>query len=90
MGQTERFEASLSEDGRYRLLVNAIADYAIYMLDTAGYITSWNAGAERFKGYKESEIVGEHFSVFYTAEDQRAALPERALNAATRDGTFES
>jgi PAS domain S-box-containing protein len=90
MGQTERYEASLSEDGRYRLLVNAITDYAIYMLDTAGYITSWNAGAERFKGYAESEIIGEHFSVFYTKEDQRAAMPERALNHASRDGTFES
>jgi PAS domain S-box-containing protein len=70
--------------------VNAITDYAIYMLDPAGYITSWNAGAERFKGYTESEIIGEHFSVFYTAEDQHDGLPEQALNAATSDGAFES
>ncbi len=90
MGQAERFEASLTEDGRYRLLVNAITDYAIYMLDPAGYITSWNAGAERLKGYAESEIIGEHFSAFYTPEDQHDGLPEQALNAAANDGAFEA
>src|SRR3954453_23925461 len=90
MGKAERFEASLTEDGRYRLLVEAITDYAIYMLDPGGCVTSWNPGARRFNGYEESEILGEHFSIFHTEADRRAGLPERALQAAERDGTFES
>ena len=61
MHRKERFNASLSGDGRYRMLVEAITDYAIYMLDTDGTITSWNPGARRFKGYEKSEILGEHF-----------------------------
>jgi PAS domain S-box-containing protein len=56
-------------EGRYRLLVDAITDYAIYMLDTDGHVSSWNAGAQRFKGYTESEILGEQFSRFYTPEE---------------------
>ncbi|MBB3223053.1 hybrid sensor histidine kinase/response regulator [Pseudoduganella umbonata] len=74
---------------RYELLVASISDYAIYMLDSEGYVSSWNAGAERFKGYKAHEIMGQHFSRFYTEEDKEAALPERALNAARNDGRFE-
>ncbi|PPQ34818.1 hybrid sensor histidine kinase/response regulator [Rhodopila globiformis] len=90
MGQAERFAASLTEEGRYRLLIEAITDYAIYMLDPAGIVTSWNPGAQRLKGYEESEILGEHFSRFHTEEDRRAGLPERSLRTAARDGTFES
>lgn len=74
---------------RYRLLVEAITDYAIYMLDPEGRITSWNPGAERLKGYTEQEIVGRHFSTFYTQEDRAEDLPARALDAAAREGRFE-
>jgi PAS domain S-box-containing protein len=85
----ERFEASQSDEGRYRMLVDAVTDYAIYMLDPDGTITSWNPGARRFKGYEESEILGENFSRFYTDEDRKSGLPQRALQAA-REGKFES
>jgi len=63
----DRYRASLSEDGRYRLLVEAIADYAIYMVDPNGVVTSWNLGARRFKGYEAYEIIGKNFATFYTA-----------------------
>jgi PAS domain S-box-containing protein len=84
-----RFLESLSEDGRYRLLVQAVTDYAIYMLDIDGVITSWNAGARRFKGYEAAEILGKHFSLFYTEEDRATELPRRALAAARDEGKFE-
>jgi PAS domain S-box-containing protein len=79
-----------SMEGRYRLLVDAITDYAIYLLDTEGRISSWNAGAQRFKGYTESEILGEHFSLFYTPEDLAAAIPAQALATAEAEGRFEA
>ncbi|SEI17288.1 PAS domain S-box-containing protein [Rhizobium tibeticum] len=75
---------------RYRLLVDAISDYAIYMLDPDGYISSWNAGAHRFKGYTEEEILGQHFSRFYTSADRDAGLPQRALHTAATEGRFEA
>jgi PAS domain S-box-containing protein len=86
----ERFEASQSDEGRYRMLIDAVTDYAIYMLDLDGTITSWNPGARRFKGYEESEILGENFSRFYTDEDRKSGLPQRALQTAEREGKFES
>ena len=89
MEHTERFEASKSSDGRFRMLVDAITDYAIYMLDPDGTVTSWNPGARRFKGYDESEIIGENFSRFYTEEDRKSGLPQRALETAKREGKFE-
>lgn len=73
----------------FQLLVASVQDYAIFMLDPAGHIISWNRGAERIKGYTEKEIVGQHFSVFYTPEDRARGLPERGLLAAERDGHFE-
>jgi PAS domain S-box-containing protein len=82
--------ASLSDEGRYRLLVNAITDYAVYLLDPSGIVTSWNPGAERFKGYTASEIIGEHFSRFYTDQDRESGLPARALETAAREGKFEN
>jgi PAS domain S-box-containing protein len=88
--RTERFEASKSSEGRFRILIDAITDYAIYMLDPDGTITSWNPGATRSKGYAESEIIGENFSRFYTEEDRKAGLPERALEIAKREGRFEN
>lgn len=75
---------------RFRLLVQSITDYAIYMLDPDGMVTSWNPGAQRFKGYRAEEIVGEHFSRFYTEEDRATGLPQRALATAERDGKFEA
>src|SRR3712207_5450235 len=90
MDDTDRLDASLTEDGRYRLLVEAVTDYAIYMLDPTGIVTSWNPGAQRFKGYGASEILGEHFSRFYTEEDRRSGLPQRVLETAAREGRFES
>src|SRR5471032_2492658 len=77
------------EDMRFRLLIDAVADYAIYMIDPDGIITSWNSGAKRFKGYEEAEIIGEHFSRFYTEEDRLAGEPQRALETTIRDGRFE-
>jgi PAS domain S-box-containing protein len=79
-----------SMEGRYRLLVDAITDYAIYMLDPEGHVSSWNAGAQRFKGYIESEILGEHFSRFYTPEDNASGVPARALATAEAEGRFEA
>lgn len=79
----------VDEQSRYRLLVDAITDYAIYMLDPDGVVVSWNAGAQRFKGYSADEIIGEHFSRFYTQEDRDAGLPARNLEIAGREGRFE-
>ncbi|MEO8153233.1 MAG: PAS domain S-box protein [Rhizobacter sp.] len=77
------------DDSRYRLLIESVTDYAIYMLDPAGFITSWNPGAHRFKGYTEAEILGENFSRFYTDEDRATGLPMKALATAMREGKFE-
>ncbi|MBT2339896.1 MULTISPECIES: hybrid sensor histidine kinase/response regulator [Pseudomonas] len=79
----------INEDQRFRLLIDAVVDYAIYMTDPSGIITSWNSGARRFKGYEEAEILGEHFSRFYTDQDRAAGLPQRALDTAMREGRFE-
>ncbi|MGE8414425.1 MAG: PAS domain S-box protein [Pseudomonas sp.] len=76
-------------DDRFRLLVEAVVDYAIYMLDPEGRVVSWNSGARRFKGYQEAEILGAHFSCFYTPEDRQAGLPGRALATAVDQGRFE-
>jgi len=83
-----RFAASLIDDRQYRLLVESVTDYAIYMIDLDGNIASWNAGAERFKGYGPAEVIGTHFSVFYSAEDRARGEPRRALDTALREGRF--
>ena len=67
-----------------------VTDYALYMLDPNGIIISWNAGAERIKGYQANEIIGQHFSKFYTERDRAAGLPSRALFSATKEGRFEA
>jgi PAS domain S-box-containing protein len=90
MEQSGRFAESLSDDGRYRLLIEAVTDYAIYMLDPTGIVSSWNPGAQRFKGYTPSEIIGQHFSRFYTPEDQKRGIPALALATAVNEGKFES
>jgi PAS domain S-box-containing protein len=83
-------ETDWSDERRYRLLVDAITDYAIYMLDPTGRVTSWNAGAQRFQGYAPAEIIGKNFSQFYTPEDRAAGVPTRALRTATEEGRFET
>src|SRR5688572_10223013 len=74
---------------RFRLLVETVRDYAIFMLDPRGYIQTWNAGAERLKGYTASEIIGTHFSAFYTAVDIADRKPDRELEIATATGKYE-
>jgi PAS domain S-box-containing protein len=90
---TERREAEQAlrqSEERFRLLVQGVTDYAIYMVDPLGYVSSWNAGAERFKGYSAEEIIGQHFSRFYQPEDRAAGIPEKALETARTEGRFES
>jgi PAS domain S-box-containing protein len=81
---------SEGDPDRYRLLIEGITDYAIYMLDPTGIVTSWNPGAQRFKGYAPDEIIGQHFSRFYTPEDIETKLPAFALERATTEGKFEA
>jgi PAS domain S-box-containing protein len=76
-------------DEAFRLLVQSVVDYAIFMLDPKGRVTSWNPGAERIKGYSADEIIGKHFSNFYTPEDRKAGLPMCVLETARREGKFE-
>ena len=90
MDRADRYLASLTDEGRYRLLIEAVTDYAIFLLDPSGIVTSWNPGAQRFKGYAASEIIGQHFSRFYTEEDRKTDLPNRALETARREGKFEA
>lgn len=84
----ERLEL-LGGQGRFELLVSAVTDYAIYLLDAGGHIASWNPGAAKFKGYSEAEVIGRHFSIFYTPEDRASGLPARALRQAAEQGKFE-
>ncbi|RKT13523.1 PAS domain S-box-containing protein [Paraburkholderia sp. RAU2J] len=79
----------ITDAQRFELLVTSARDYAIYMLDPQGYVVSWNTGAQRFKGYTASEIIGKHFSAFYTDEDRVTGLPDRALRTALDEGKFE-
>ncbi|TWI01720.1 PAS domain S-box-containing protein [Luteimonas cucumeris] len=82
--------APLSDDGQlFRLLVQGVTDYAIYMLDPDGIICNWNAGGRRIKGYEESEVIGQHFSRFYTEADRIAGLPAHALEVARLHGRYE-
>ena len=89
--QTNPPNPSLSNDEaeRLRQFVSAITDYAIYMLSPTGVVRSWNAGAQRFKGYAAEEIIGQHYSRFYTEEDRQRGIPERNLRAAMETGRFE-
>jgi PAS domain S-box-containing protein len=81
LGETER---------SFELLVDGVTDYALFMLDPTGNIVSWNSGAQRIKGYEANEIIGRHFSVFYTPEDIAAETPARGLRTASREGRFET
>lgn len=88
-----RKEAELQHresEERYRLMVEGVKDYAIFMLDAKGCVLSWNAGAERIKGYRAEEIIGRHFSCFYLAEDRESGKPEEELLIAQKEGRFEA
>jgi len=78
-----------ASEARFHHLVDAVTDYAIFMLDKAGHIATWNAGARRAKGYEPHEIIGRHFSVFYTPEDRDAGRPDYILDVVQREGRFE-
>jgi PAS domain S-box-containing protein len=89
---TERSKAALAlkeSEAHFRLLVSSVTDYALYMLDPNGIITNWNAGGQRIKGYLPEEIIGQHFSRFYTPADQTAGRPARALRIAREQGRYE-
>lgn len=75
-----------ANERRFRLMVEQVEDYAIFMLDANGIVSSWNAGAQRTKGYTAQEIIGRHYSCFYPSQDVEAGLPERLLRRATREG----
>ena len=85
---TGKQELRQSEE-RFRLLVESVRDYAIFMLDPDGIVLTWNAGAERFKGYRAHEIIGQHFSRFYPAEALERGLPAHELEVASKTGVFE-
>ncbi|MDF3010326.1 MAG: two-component hybrid sensor and regulator [Burkholderiales bacterium] len=90
LSERRRAEESLRHsEERFRLLVEAVRDYAIFMLDTDGRVVSWNAGAERIKGYAAHEIIGKHFSVFYPEDARRKKWPEQELALAREHGRFE-
>jgi PAS domain S-box-containing protein len=82
-------EALRQSEERFRLLVEGVRDYAIFMLDPTGHIVSWNSGAQLIKGYTADEIIGQHFSIFYPAEDIRDQKPERELRIAVAEGRYE-
>jgi PAS domain S-box-containing protein len=82
-------EAQRQSEERFRLLVNCVKDYAIFMLDPEGRVATWNAGAERIKGYSATEIIGQHFSRFYSSEDIASGKPERELQIARERGSVE-
>jgi PAS domain S-box-containing protein len=79
-----------TSERRFQLLIASVTDYAIYMLDLEGHVSSWNPGAQRFKGYIAEEIIGQHFSVFYTDEERAAGIPAFALRTAREEGKFEA
>jgi len=83
-------EAVIESERRFRLLVQGVTDYAIFMLSPQGHVTNWNQGAERIKGYTAAEAIGMHFSKFYTEEDAAAGIPQRGLDTAARHGKFET
>lgn len=84
-------QQSLIESERsYRQLIASVIDYAIFQLDADGLVSTWNPGAERIQGYEAEEIIGRHFSCFYTAEDQKARVPDKVLETAKREGRYEA
>ncbi len=88
-GEQAARAAAETAERRFRLLVDGVGDYALYMLDREGRVVSWNAGAGRLKGYPADEIVGRHFSIFYSHEDVQRGIPQEALTRAAADGRYE-
>ena len=88
--QPDRNDWLQDDAQQFELLLRSVVDYAIYMLDADGYVKTWNAGGESIKGYRRDEIIGRHFSAFYTPEDVAAGLPARGLEIARREGRFSS
>lgn len=86
---TPEIQESMKSEANFQLLVESVRDYGIFLLDPDGYIESWNAGAERIKGYTEKEVVGRHFSIFYTPEDVNRKHPQFELSEAVKHGRFE-
>lgn len=86
--RSEKRQSDLEE--RFEMLVNGVSEYALFMMDTQGRITSWNKGAQRIEGYSADEIMGKHFSVFYTEQDRRAGLPAIVLQTANQEGKYEA
>jgi len=86
----EREASVRQEQERFRVFVDTVKDYAIYVLDAEGRVATWNQGAERLKGYSAAEIIGRHFSCFFTEEDQRAGKPQQEMQIATEEGRFEA
>ena len=84
------FEPSPGKASQFQQLVQSVTDYTIYMLDPNGRVASWNTGARRFNGYDPDEIIGQHFSRLYTAEDREKEIPQLALETAQREGRFEA
>src|SRR2546423_1519953 len=89
IGKSRLAEAIRHGGSIYQTMIEAVRDYAIFLLDPAGYIATWNAGAERLKGYSADEIIGQHFSVFYPKEAIEIGHPQRELQIATAEGRFE-
>jgi PAS domain S-box-containing protein len=88
--RTRAVDSLRESEHRYGLLVRGVTDYAISMLDPSGLINNWNAGAQRIEGYDAEEVVGRHFSLFFTAEDRARGAPQTALEIAARDGKYET
>jgi PAS domain S-box-containing protein len=89
-GALEAKQEWIDSERRFRLLVEGVIDYAIYMLDPTGIVVNWNAGAARIKGYRADEVIGQHFGIFYVPEERAIGQPQRSLETARREGRFEA
>ena len=89
MQQTDKLY-QINDAKRHQLLINAVVDYAIYMISLDGLVLSWNSGGQRLKGFESQEIIGQPFARFFTPEDQAEGLPQRALMIAAKEGKFET
>src|SRR5688500_5898431 len=86
---SERADAEGRTEAQFRLLVEGVGDYAIFMLDSSGHIASWNLGAERTKGYRADEVLGRHFSIFYPQDEVDRGHPDYELEVAKAEGRYE-
>src|SRR4026208_450673 len=84
--KTERMDKKVTLEKLHQKMITEIQDYAIILMDIDGTILSWNAGAEKIKGYKEEEIIGQNFRIFYMPQDRQAGLPEQLIEQAIKEG----